>query len=451
MRSKTVLRTRRLSQVAHLTLAAFALALSLSASVSAQTTETVLFNFGPPNSGLGPQGPLVFDTVGNLYGTTQTGGNYGYGTVFKLAPTAGGEWTQSVLYTFTGQKDGGAPYAGLTIDAAGNLYGTTVMGGDLHCTEDGGCGTVFELSSDSSGKWNETVLYAFKGTDGAAPWAGVTFDALGNLYGTTNDGGQGAQQGYGTVFKLTPGSGGWMETVLHVFDNGRDGAYPVAALAVDAAGNLYGTAAEGGRTCNLNGCGVVFKLSPTSNGEWREMVLHFFEGGKDGAVPLAGVTLDATGNLYGTTFYGGANGCPSTGTAGCGVVFELSPDSSGWKEIVLHVFTGAGDGGAPGSGVTLDAAGNVYGTTEAGGLSTCSTFYTGCGVIFELTPLAGGGWKEKVLHAFKDGEDGSNPTTGVIFDAAGNLYGVSGDGGPKNGACPYGCGAAFELTFYQPR
>ena len=201
------------------------------------------------------------------------------------------------------------------------------------------------------------------------PWASVTFDALGNLYGTTQTGGQRGQQGYGTVFKLTPSSGGWVESVLHVFTDGLVGAYPVAALVVDAAGNLYGTAAKGGNACNLDGCGVVFKLSPTSSGEWRERVLHSFEGGKDGAVPLAALSLDATGNLYGTTFYGGvANGCPSTGTAGCGVVFELSPDSSGWKEMELHIFTGAGDGGAPGSGITLDGAGNLYGTTEAGGL-----------------------------------------------------------------------------------
>jgi uncharacterized repeat protein (TIGR03803 family) len=426
-------------------LAIIVIALSLASFASAQATETVLFNFGAPHSGIGPQGPLVFDAAGNLYGTTESGGTFGWGTVFKLAPSAVGGWTQTEIHTFTGAKDGGAPYAGLTIDAAGNLYGTTVGGGDLGCTE-GGCGTVFELSPNSSGKWTETVLYAFKGTDGAAPQATVVFDALGNLYGTTNAGGQRGAQGYGTVFRLAPSSGGWQESVLHVFADGSDGAYPVAPLVVDAAGNLYGTAAKGGNNCNLSGCGVVFELSLASSGEWRETVLHSFKGGKDGAVPLAGLTLDGSGNLYGTTVYGGvANGCPSSGTAGCGVVFEILPSASGWKENVLHIFTGAQDGGGPGSGITLDAAGNLYGTTEAGGLSTCSTFYTGCGIVFELTPRTGGGWKENVLHAFRDGRDGANPASGLIFDAAGNLYGVSSGGGPKR-ACSYGCGTAFELT-----
>lgn len=429
---------------------ALLIAASVASSVLAQTTETVLYDFLPPSSGYGTLGPVALDSRGNLYGTTEAGGSYGWGTVFKLAPAASGGWTQTELHSFTSNADGGAPYTGLTIDAAGNLYGTTVAGGDLRCTQ-GGCGTVFEFSQDSNGAWSETVLYAFRGTDGASPQATVTFDAQGNLYGTTNIGGQRGQQGYGTVFKLAPGSGGWTETVLHTFKDGSDGAYPTARVIVDSAGNVYGTAAKGGKTCNLNGCGVVFKLSPTSSGQWKESVLYSFTGGADGAVPLAGLTLDASGSLYGTTVYGGiAGGCPGSGGVGCGVAFELSPTSSGWKETVLHTFTGGTDGGGPQSGLLFDDVGNLYGTAVMGGLSSCNTFYSGCGVVFELMPT-GGGWKEKVLHSFRDGKDGAAPVTDLIFDSGGNLYGASGIGGHKPPACSYGCGVAFELTPASPR
>ncbi len=340
---------------------------------AAQATENVLYEFGAPNSGADPQGPLVFDAAGNLYGTTQSGGAYGWGTVFQLSPGPGG-WTQTELYSFTSGKDGGAPYAGLAIDAAGNLYGTTVLGGDLggvNCYVEGGCGTVFELSRDSGGKWTETVLYAFGGgRDGNAPEAAVTLDSQGNIYGTTTNGGSQTSYGYGTVFRLTNTAGVWKESVLHRFTDGTDGGYPVSSVTVDAAGNVYGTTAGGGNeACNPpHGCGLVFKLSPNANGSWRETVLHSFLGGKDGSGPLAGLIFDAAGNLYGTTNAGGgAATCPDALSPGCGMVFELSPAQSGWKETVLHAFTGGKDGGSPWAPLTWDAAGNLYGNTYIGG------------------------------------------------------------------------------------
>lgn len=450
VRGKTARHCLTLLQVGGMTVAALAtlaIVLTLASSASAQTTETVLYEFGQLNSGTNPQGPLVFDAFGNLYGTTTSGGRYNSGTVFKLEPVSGGGWKQSEIYDFTGGADGGTPYAGLTVDATGNLYGTTVLGGSvgsINCLW-GGCGTVFELTPDPNGGWKETVLHAFLGgEDGASPQAAVVFDQFGNLYGTT----QGGAEGFGTVFKLTTVSGAWRESLLYVFMDGVDGGYPVGTLIVDTASNLYGTAAKGGSICNLYGCGVVFKLSLTSNGKWKQTVLHSFTGGKDGAVPEAGLAMDAAGNLYGTTFYGGiANACPSEGDAGCGVVFKLSPTSSGWRGAILHTFTGGADGAAPEATVTLDAAGNLYGTATAGGLNSCSTFYVGCGVVFELIHRAGAGWRERILHTFSDRMDGGAPLTGsgLILDSAGNLYGTS-LGGFRSAGCPYGCGVAFELS-----
>ncbi len=272
----------------------------------------------------------------------------GCGAVWEISPAIGGGWTETVLHTFTGSTDGANPFAELVRDAAGNLYGTAANGGNLSVCFGSGCGVVFELSPNSSGGWTETVLHTFSsGPDGAGPWTGLIFDAAGNLYGTAFAGGNlnasaCAPYGCGVVFKLSPNStGGWTETVLHAFTGGNDGGYPFGRLTFDAAGNLYGTT-EGGAnpTCasNVIGCGVVFRLSPPVSGShWKESVLHAFHGG-DGNEPQSGVVFDGLGNLYGMTAVGGENfGCDG---AGCGVVFKLTPTASGpWKFTGLHVFS----------------------------------------------------------------------------------------------------------------
>ena len=224
-----------------------------------------------------------------------------------------------MLYSFSG-ADGGGPVAGLIFDTAGNLYGTTEEGG-AH-----GAGIVFELTPNGDGSWTESVLHSFNGTDGSSPFAGVIFDQAGNLYGTTGFGGASAT---GTVFKLTPNSNGsWTESVLHSF-KGKDGLQPVAGVIFDQAGDLYGTTPEGG----AYDYGVVFKLAPNSNGGWNETLLHTFTGGKDGGVLVAGVIFDQAGNLYGTTRNEDRSLC---GGQGCGVVFKLTPNSNGgWKSADL--------------------------------------------------------------------------------------------------------------------
>src|ERR1035441_332430 len=219
-------------------------------STWATAQEKVLHNFNNNGTdGTNPRAGLIFDAAGNLYGTTENGGTNGVGTVFELTPTAGGGWTETVLYSFCSQAnctDGYQPWAGLIFDAAGNLYGTTVYGGtaDTTCSY---CGTVFELTPNGSGGWTETVLHSFgDGTDGFYPSAGLIFDAAGNLYGTTAMGGTYDYPWDGTVFELTPAAGGgWTEKVLYSFGGGTDGYWPEAGLIFDAAGNLYGTTYSG--------------------------------------------------------------------------------------------------------------------------------------------------------------------------------------------------------------
>lgn len=309
------------------------------------------------------------------------------GVVFQLSPHAG-KWKETVLHAFAGSPDGARPEGGVIADAAGNLYGTTAVGGDA-----GDGGTVFSLKRTSSG-WKETVLYSFRfgcgknqGTcgDGAVPEAGLIFDAKGNLYGTTFLGGTGdctynyaEGVGCGTVFELSPSSSGRTEKVLYSFSGGTDGGFPVDSLVMDRALNLYGTSQNGGG-CG-GSCGNVFRLTETRSGQWEETVIHNFEG-KDGATPQAGLTRDAAGNLFGTTS-SGTRCCSAPPKRGpcCGTVFELTREAQGaWKETVLHNFSGGNDGWGPEGGVIFDAVGNLYGTTSIGGAH-------GDGVVFEIKP-----------------------------------------------------------------
>jgi uncharacterized repeat protein (TIGR03803 family) len=412
--------------------------LLICASVPSAATEKVLYSFnGTLQHGSTPSSPLTADANGNLYGTTNYGGNYRVGTVYKLAPNSSGGFTQTVLYSFKGGTDGASPmFAGVVVDALGNLYGTTSIGGTGPCGVGSisGCGAVFELKPNSNGTWTESILYSFQGgNDGEGPESGVIFDSSGNLYGTTASGG-----GYGvgknccgTVFKLTPASGGgWTESVLYSFTGAGDGSNPSASLVFDAAGNLYSTATYGGSL----GQGVVFELTPSSMGAWMQKVLYAFAGGTDGYYPGAPLIFDAAGNLYSTTYRGG-------GTYSCGTVFELKANGNGnWTETVLHSFGSApGDGAYPKSGLLFDQAGNLYGATGYGGSTDCYSS-SGQGVVFQLAPGSSGQWTESILHTFSGASDGGIPGASPIFDHAGDLYGTTQYGGPAN------LGAVFKLS-----
>jgi uncharacterized repeat protein (TIGR03803 family) len=431
--------------------------LLITTPVLASGPEKVLYNFCSVSNcadGQHSWAALIFDSAGNLYGTTAAGGSAqcssmgagGCGTVFKLSRGADGQWTETVLYTFCSVSnctDGANPFAPLIFDSAGNLYGTTAGGGTGQCYSEGaeGCGTVFELTPSVNGPWTETVLHSFCSTtncaDGAYPYAGLILDSAGDLYGTTADtvfnsfGGcyPYGPPGCGKVFGLRPGADGrWTYRVLHNFE-GKDGAVPeFGSLIFDAAGNLYGTTNFGGRlaTCP-DGCGTVFELTPGADDQWTEKVLYRFDG-IDGNRPLFGLVFDTAGNLYGTA-YGG-------GDFAVGTVFRLSPAANGqWKETLLHSFN-TSNGSYPASGLIMDGAGNLYGNTNTGGANDLGT-------VFRLSPGASGKWKQ-TLYSFQTGGDGAGPTGNVVLDSAGNLYGTTFGGGTAGPQCD--CGTVYEIT-----
>jgi uncharacterized repeat protein (TIGR03803 family) len=394
------------SFVVSLVLAILSALTLLSPSAQAQTL-TVLYSFAGGTDGYLPASPLIRDSAGNLYGVTFRGGDsncdrgLSCGVLFKIA--ANGK--ETVLHTFTGKADGAYPIGPLTMDSAGNHYGTTDRGGNLDCDKGYGCGTVYKL--DAAGKL--TVLHIFTGTDGADPNGGLTQDAAGNLYGTTYAGGS-ASNG-GIVFKLDAAGN---ETVLYRFTGKADGKKPLAGVVRDATGNLFGTTTDGG-TLYFPG-GTIFKLDPTG----KQTVLHTFlyDGTGDGLYPYAGL-IPVGEDLYGTTSSGG--------TSEYGTVFKL--DKAG-NETVLYSFAGGTDGRYPqNSGVIQDSSGNLYGTTENGGDSNDD------GTVFMLDTTG----KETLLHIF-NGTDGSRPMAGVIRDAAGNLYGTTYQGGA------FGYGTVFKNT-----
>ena len=391
---------------------------------------------GQHSDGTSPYGGLVFDAAGNLYGTAFWGYGggcmwHGCGSAFELTPNQDGTWAEQILFGFADWGPPGTwPASSLIFDAAGNLYGTAQQGGDTYACNSPyyatGCGVVFMLAPNPDVTWTESVPYTFTGgSDGAYPFAAVIFDSSGNLYGTAPGGGS---YGYGVVFKLTKNTDGtWSESVLHQFTGEKDGANPYASLIFDAAGQLYGTTWAGG----AYGFGTAFKLTPNTDGTWTEKVLHQFSNGADGANPHAGMVSDPAGNLYGTT----ANG----GKYGLGNVFKLWLGSDGiWRRRWLHQFRGGKDGANPYASVALDAAGNLYGTTVNGG-----TY--GVGTVFRLTLGTDGVWRERAMHHFK-GQPARNPYAGVTLDAVGNLYGTTSGG---NSDCSYylnDCGAVFEIT-----
>lgn len=404
----------------------------------AKWNQITLHDFSSVPDAQEPRAGLIRDPEGNLYGTTQVGGDNDLGAVFKV-DTGGNE---TVLYSFSQGTDGGQPFARLVQDKQGNLYGTTVVGG-IQSDCGAGCGVVFKV--DPSG--NETVQYSFTGqADGASPHAGLVRDAAGNMYGTTVDGGntancpnggEGGWPGCGVVFKLdTSGH----ETVLHTF-TGTDGANPYAELIRDKDGNLYGATFFGGdlSQCQGNyldgGCGVIFKL----DAQGKETVLYTFTGGSDGAFPQGPLVRDTYGNLYGTTAYGGNTGNCGGAVAGCGVVFKL--DTSG-AETVLYTFTGGGDGAAPDAGLVRNAKGDLFGTTRIGGnYADCmAIYYAGCGVVFEVDASG----KEKTLYTFTGQTDGGNSDAPLLRGPHDILYGTTSYYG-NNSCGNSGCGTVFEL------
>jgi len=400
--------------------AVFITAIILVTTASAAAKEKVLYSFTGGSDGGDPATALVFDKSGNAYGTSVTGGASGFGTVFELSPKSGGKWSEKALYSFAGGSDGMYPYGGIAVDKNGDLYGTTVGGGNgSNC--DGGCGTVFKLTK-SGNSWSENVLYSFQGgADGFGPGGALIFDAKGNLYGTTPDGGA---SGNGTVYTMIPGKNGtWKEKVIHSFAGGNQGATgSLGALLMDKSGNLYGVTETQGEFQ----AGTVYELSPEPKSKWKFAVLLEFEGAPDAGFPYGGLIFDKSGNLYGTTYYGGANGQ--------GSVYELTPTRGQWAESVLYSFTGGKDGGSTTTTLVFDKKGNLYGTTSAGGDAKC-----GCGVVFKLAP-SNGKWKESVAHAFSSTPDGAFAYYGLTLDKSGNLYSTTVQGGT------HGQGTVFEIA-----
>ncbi|MFZ0319053.1 MAG: choice-of-anchor tandem repeat GloVer-containing protein [Candidatus Sulfotelmatobacter sp.] len=423
---------RKLSIPVLTALAAF-MVVSMAGTSLAQT-ETVLFNFSGTSGGNRPQSTLIFDSAGNLYGTTYSGGYteggpYLGGAAFQLKPKEGGGWTETVMHNFGASGDGTFLTAGLVSDGAGKFYGTTVAGGTY------GYGTVFQLRPTKTG-WAEQIIHSFNnnGKDGEYPYGSLIIDSAGNLYGTTKNGGFNycvyLAASCGTVFELSTKTGA--EKILHDFqqDDNIDGYYPVGSLIFDSAGDLYGTTSTGGSGFQ----GVVFELSPRAGKPWQERILHNFTfNGTDGANPVSSLVMDSAGNLYGTTSSGGNQ--PN----GLGTVFELSPTETGpWTETFPHDFSFCGDDGCdPVGNLILDGAGNLYGTAESGGNSDG-------GVVFELSPVGGGTWSDNVLVTFNSlgsaWPGGENPEAGLVFDGAGNLYGTAYDGGE------FSVGTVFEIT-----
>jgi uncharacterized repeat protein (TIGR03803 family) len=406
-------------------------------------SEQVLYSFqGDYGSGDGshPEAPVIFDSSGNLYSTTNVGDSQNEGTVFELSSN-GGSWNETQLFGFEHTCNGVEnfctgilPTTPLVFDTAGNLYGTTYEGGP------DGWGTVFELIRPvvANNPWTEVILHNFTGaSDGGIPEGGLLIDSQGNLYGVAGEGGilSDCAMGCGTVFKLTPSGSSWTFRVLHSFTgtnvNG-DGNAPVGELVRDSANNLYGVTSFGGQYNQ----GSVFRISLGST--ITESVLYSFQGGSaDGSEPLAGVIRNSSNTLYGTTAGGGTGSCIGIG---CGIVYQISPPSvngGAWTETVLHNFTGGTDGRSPFDRLVLDSGGDLYGTAGAGGSASCD-----CGVVFKLVPAPAGGWVEVVLYAFAGAPDGAGPEAGVTLKNN-VIYGTTYAGGTGvNG----GQGTVFSIT-----
>ncbi len=421
----------------------------LLASAFASGPQNRAIQFVTGANGAAPTSTLIADSAGNLYGTTSEGGSnecnyrnseqYGCGTVFELSPPAaeGGRWTHTVLHEFHYATDGSFPFSSLVMDAAGNLYGTALKGGN---GSPYGPGTVYELSppAEPGGSWTFTTLYTFQSssdTDGSAPWGTLVFDQAGNLYGTTQVGGANS---CGTVYELSPPSvpgDPWTETVLFTFPYAAAGGYPIGGVILGSDGSLYGTTALRGYLDSTNctgGCGTVFRLSRNTEGKWIEKVLHSFDF-TDGFYPFSSLTY-FKGSYYGTTSAGGSDNQ--------GTVFQLTPGSGGSATFtIIHNFTfpTGNDGGIPYAGVIFDQSGNLYGTTFQGGTG-------GYGAVYRLAPASGGVWNETILATFSG--SGSTPEIGLIGGVLlhnNQLFGTTADCTEFDGLCDRS-GYVYSIT-----
>jgi uncharacterized repeat protein (TIGR03803 family) len=393
----------------------------------------VIYFFRGQSDGSEPESGVTFDSQGALYGTTNGGGAYdlcngyrhdGCGTVFKLTPSASG-YTESVLYSFDGHRAGGLPWSGVTLDSNGTLYGAAPGSNGIR-----GCATIFKLTGSGS-KYSEHRVVRVGARIGCNPEATMVLGKDDALYGTTWLGGRTYE---GTVFKIELSGARPIAKLLREFKFGKlaDGLAPFAGVTLDAHGNIYGTTTAGGSPAHCGnyyvGCGTVFKLTP-SGSRYKESVIHSFVG-TDGDAPYGGLILDKSGAIYGTTAQGGT----APGFRGNGTVFKLTPSGSGYAETVLYKFLGSNhrDGQWPESGLVLGKDGALYGTTYWGGISSCS-----CGTVFKLTP-SGSSYTESVLHRFS-GPDGCEPRAGLT-ERNGVLYGTTSS-----------CGAAqnYPWTVFQ--
>lgn len=390
-------------------------------SARASSSFKVLHTFAGGNDARSPTGVLTFDNAGNLYGTSLYGGSttacggYGCGAVFRLTPK-NGRWADSVLYDFADVIYAG-PSGPLVLDSAGNIYGSNTAWGYDNGQYFGG--NLFQVLNED-GSYSGSTLHTFVGgsDDGAQPNPGLVRDSAGNLYGSTQAGGN--LNNNGVVFEFSPnGDGTWTETLIYEFGSGKSSC-PVGTMAIDKEGNLYGTTACGG----AYGAGSVYKLSQAS-GVWTIESLYDFTPDVLGYSPApGGLVLDAAGNLYVNTQY--------DGSYGVGMLFKLSPTVGYWKFSLIHSFTGSTDGGYPAGGLAIDSSGSIYGTTLAGGLFQYGT-------VYKFAHGTKAGWNQTVLHNFVGTTDGYNPQ-GVILDSSGNVYGVAAQGGAKLD------GVAYEIT-----
>ncbi len=394
------------------------LILLVSAVAAQAQTFQVLHNFTGGADGGWPVAGITFDQQGRIYGTTNIGGSYASGVVYRLVHEGAG-WVLSPIYNFPDGDD--SPYSTI-FGPDGLLYGTTYMGGAEHW------GTVFSLRPPATAckaalcPWIGTVLYNFSdGADGGFPEFGdLTFDQAGNIYGTT---GAGGSLGNGVVFKLTHSGSSWTESVLWNFGTiNNDGYSPISGVIFDHAGNLYGTTSLGGS----NGFGTVYELSPTQSG-WNETILYSFTN-NDNGFGAGGLIMDAHGDLFGIT------GIAVQGSGGPGAAYELTPQNGGWSFTLLQSFSGTFMG--PEAAPTFDSQGNLYGPLPSGGSDEE-------GEIFKLTP-SGSQWIYNPFYQF-NGSDGQAPFGAVIFDASGNMYGTAAFGRDP-GCRDYGCGTVWEIT-----
>jgi len=391
----------------------------LSLQPAQAQTFTVLHHFTGGADGGNPWAGLTMDRAGNLYGTASSGGTHLSGTVFKLTRSRTG-WTFNPLYSFAGgSNDGSSPIARILFAPSGSPYGTTAGGGPI------GFGTVYNLRppARTCGRvlcpWNESVVHGFAPADGFYPTGDLLFDQSGNIFGTAMDGPNGGEcggNGCGVVFKLAQSQGNWIYNIVYQFRPAPDANVPQGGLLSDSSGNFYGTTCDGG-TQNR---GTVFRMTPSGS----EQILYNFQAQSDGYCPATGLIFDSAGNLYGTASNGGAH---DGGTA-----FELMPSNGGWNFVLLYSFGFH----ALASALTMDAPGNLYGTTFGAGAF-------GNGAVFKLTPSQGG-WVYTSLHDFTNGDDGGFPISTVVFDANGHLYGTAAQGADQE--CFFGCGVVWEIT-----